>query len=330
MRPPAVPAGHGPGDHPVHAHRRHHPVWRWISRGLVTGLVALAAWLLWDLLRDVDWREVRATLAGYPAGVLAGAAAFVAASYLLYGGYELLARRYTHHLLPARTVMAIAFVVYASNLSLGPIVGSVGLRLRLYHRYGLRTAQVARIVGLGLVTNWSGYLLLAGAVLAARQVQLPPSLALGEGALQAIGALMMALPLAYGVACARARRRDWHLRGHHFRLPHGGMASLQLLLSCANWAAIAGVIWMLLPEGLSYGVVLATFLTAAVVALATHIPGGLGVLEGVFLFALTSPQAPAHALLAGLLAFRALYYLVPLAAAGVLFLLLEARARRPA
>jgi uncharacterized membrane protein YbhN (UPF0104 family) len=327
MRPPALPArpGHGTAA-PVH--RRHHPAWRWIARVLMAGLVALAAWLLWDLLRDVDWREVRATLAAYPVGVLAGAAAFVVASYALYGGYDLLGRRYTHHTLPARTVAAIAFVVYASNLSLGPIVGSVGLRLRLYTRYGLRAAQVARIVGLGLVTNWSGYLLLAGTVLALRQVELPPSLSLGAGALQAIGTLMMALPLAYVVACARARKRDWHLFGHHFRLPHGGMAALQLLLSCANWAAIAGVIWVLLPAGLPFGVVLATFLTAAVVALATHIPGGLGVLEGVFLFALTSPQAPAHALLAGLLAFRALYYLVPLAVAGAVFLMLEARARR--
>jgi uncharacterized membrane protein YbhN (UPF0104 family) len=297
-------------------------------RVLVAGLIALAAWLLWDLLRDVDWRQVGATLAAYPAGTLAVAAAFVAASYALYAGYDLLGRRYTHHALRVPTVAAIACVVYASNLSLGPIVGSVGLRLRLYTRYGLRAAQVARIVGLGLVTNWSGYLLLAGSVLALRQVELPAALSMGAGALQALGALMIALPVAYVAACAFARRREWHFRGHHFRLPHGRMAALQLLLSCANWAAIAGVIWVLLPAGLPYGVVLATFLTASVVALATHIPGGLGVLEGVFLYALASPQAPSHALLAGLLAFRALYYLLPLALAGAAFVMLEAGAPR--
>jgi uncharacterized membrane protein YbhN (UPF0104 family) len=296
----------------------------------IAGLVALAAWLLWDLLRDVDWPQVGATLAAYPAATLGAAAGLVAASYALYAGYDLLGRRYTHHALRARTVAAITFVVYASNLSLGPLVGSVGLRLRLYTRYGLRAVQVARIVGLGLVTNWSGYLLLAGAVLALQQVELPAALSLGAGALQALGALMIALPVAYALACAFARRREWHFRGHHFRLPGGRMAVLQLLLSCANWSAIAGVIWVLLPPGLPYGVVLATFLTASVVALATHIPGGLGVLEGVFLYALTSPQAPAHALLAGLLAFRALYYLLPLALAGATFLLLETRAPRRA
>jgi uncharacterized membrane protein YbhN (UPF0104 family) len=325
MNPHTLPAAHADAHRP--ARRRHRQAWKWLGRVFIAVIVALAAWLLLRLLRDVDWNEVMLTLAAYPATTLASAAVLVACSYLLYGAYDLLGRHYTHHTLSRRTTAAIAFVAYACNLNLGPIVGAVGLRLRLYMRYGVRAAQVARIVGLSFVTNWSGYLLLGGAVLALRQFELPPSMAIGTGALQVLGVLMMALPLAYVVACARSRRREWHVRGHHFRLPAAHTAALQVACACANWAAIAGVIWALLPAHVAYGTVLATFLSASVVALATHIPGGLGVLEGVFLYAL-GDRVPASTLLAALLAFRAVYYLLPLAIAGAMFFVLEARARR--
>jgi uncharacterized membrane protein YbhN (UPF0104 family) len=325
MNPHALPAT--PADAHRHPHRRRHRAWKWVMRVFIAAVIAVAVWLLLRLLRDVDWGEVMATLAAYPATTLVTAAALVAGSYLMYGAYDLLGRHYTHHALPRTTTAAIAITAYACNLNLGPIVGAVGLRLRLYTRYGVRAAQVARIVGLSFVTNWSGYLLLAGGVLALRQVELPPSMSVGAGALQAIGVLMMALPITYVLACARSRRREWHLRGHHFRLPGARMAMLQVACACANWALIAGVIWVLLPAQVPYGMVLATFLSAAVVALATHIPGGLGVLEGVFLYALEG-MVPANALLAALLGFRAIYYLLPLAAAGAMFLVLEARARR--
>jgi uncharacterized membrane protein YbhN (UPF0104 family) len=328
LKPHPVPAdGHPAGEHVVLGHRHQHPMLARVLRVFIAAVVLLAGWMLIRLLRGVDWGEVAATLAAYPWTTLAAAAGLVVASYLLYGAYDLLGRRYTHHEVGTLTVAAIAFVAYASNLNLGPIVGAVGSRLRLYTRYGVRAAQVARIMLLSFVTNWSGYLLLAGFVLAARWVELPDALAVGAGALQVIGVLMMALPITYLLACARARRREWHVRGHHFKLPHAGMALLQVAVSSANWALIAGVVWTLLPPGVPYGVVLATYLSAAVIALVTHIPGGLGVVEGVFLFALAA-RVPAHELLAALLAFRAMYYLLPLAVAGGLFLLLEARAKK--
>jgi glycosyltransferase 2 family protein len=73
--------------------------------------------------------------------------------------------------------------------------------------------------------------------------------------------------------------------------------------------------------------VLSTHLGAAVIAVPTHVPGGLGVVEAVYLGAL-GPRASAAALLAALLAFRALYYLVPLALAAALHLAFELAARR--
>ena len=67
-------------------------------------------------------------------------------------------------------------------------------------------------------------------------------------------------------------------------------------------------------------------LVAAVAGVIAHVPAGLGVLEAVFI-ALLSHRVPQAELLAALLAYRALYYLVPLALAFGLFLKAHAGAR---
>jgi uncharacterized membrane protein YbhN (UPF0104 family) len=301
----------------AHPHRR-------LQHAAVALVMLVVAVLVVRYAARVDWSEVGRTLAALPPATLGAAAAIVVAAHLVYACFDLLGRRYAPHGVAAPRVMGIAFTAYLLNLNLGPLVGSIGARLRLYTRFGVRASQVARIIAFSLVTNWSGYLVLAGIVLATHGVDLPG--ALGVSMLRVLGVAMAVLPLAYLWACARARRREWHLRGHHFRLPSARLAVAQLAISCLNWALMAAVIWTLLPPQVAYPAVLATLLVAAVAALVTHIPGGLGVLEGVFVMVLGAQAGPA-AVLAALLGYRALYYLLPLALAAVMFFVLEGIAR---
>jgi glycosyltransferase 2 family protein len=321
------------------AHRRSReaslPWWRtvhrqrWFGPTLAIGLLALVAWLLADHVKEIDWRQVRASIAAYPLPTLAAAAGLVVLSHLVYASYDLLGRRYTGHPLPPLRVLAVAFVSYAFNLNLGSLIGGFGFRIRLYSRLGLDANQIARVIALSLVTNWSGWLLLTGAVFAAKQIHLPPSFPLPAIAMQAIGVAMVALPLAYLAACFFSKRREWRWRDPVFVLPGGRMALAQLGVSTLNWALIGTIVWLLLPRELAWGTVLATLLSAAVIAVPTHVPGGLGVLEAVFVAVLGDQVAPAR-LVAALLAYRALYYLVPLALATTLHFYLEALARRDA
>jgi glycosyltransferase 2 family protein len=303
-------------------HRR-----RWFGPALALLFLGIVGWLVADHVREIEWREVGAAVRALPASTLAAAAALVALSHLTYAAYELIGRRYVGHTLPAARVLGVGFVSYAFNLNLGSLVGGVGFRLRLYSKLGLEAAQIAKLIALSLVTNWSGWLLLAGATFAARQIALPPAFPLSAGVMQLIGLAMLALPLAYVVACFRSKRREWRWRDHAFELPGGRMALAQLGLSTLNWALIGAIVWLLMPRALSYGTVLATQLSAAVIAVPTHVPGGLGVLEAVFIGVLGG-TVPQSALLAGLLTYRALYYLLPLALAAVLHLALELGARR--
>lgn len=300
---------------------------KWGKRLLTLLFVILIPVLLFSLARNLDWAEVRQSLFAYKPGTLAIGLLLALASYLVFASYDLLARAYTGHQLPARQVLPVAFVCYAFNLNFTTWVGGVALRYRLYGRLGLDTPTITRILTLGLLTNWMGYLVLAGCVFASGFVKLPDTWAVGATGLRLIGVLMVAVAVGYLLACAFAKRRTWHLRGHELTLPSIRLALCQVALGASNWALMAALIYWLLPGDLFYPSVLGVLLISCVAGVVAHIPAGLGVLEAVFL-ALLHGQLGQGSLVAALLGYRTLYYLIPLAVAVITYLVLEQRARQ--
>jgi uncharacterized protein (TIRG00374 family) len=88
-------------------------------------------------------------------------------------------------------------------------------------------------------------------------------------------------------------------------------------------------LFVLLPQtqGLAFPAVLGFFLLAQIAGMVSQIPGGLGVYETVMIL-LLKPFLPASTVLSSLLAYRAIYYLIPLILATVLQGTYEALQRR--
>lgn len=296
---------------------------RLLLRLLTLAVLGVVAVLLLRLARQTDWAAVAAALRGYGAGTLATALALVAASYALYCGYELLARRQVGHRVGTRRTVGIALVSYAFSLNFGALVGGGGMRLRLYRGAGLAGGPIARVALYAVTTNWIGYCLLAGMVLASARLPLPGGVA-PEAAWRVLGAAMLLLVAAYLFACARWPGRPLRVRGHGLPLPTLHTAGWQLLLSTLNWALIGALMFVLLPDGVAYPRVLAVVLLAAVAGALLHTPAGLGAWESAFLLALGG-ELGRPAIIAALLAWRGLYYVLPLAIALVLYATLEAR-----
>ena len=298
----------------------------WGKRVLTLLFLILIPALLYMLARNLDWNEVRQSLVAYKPSTLIIGLGLAMCSYLTFASYDLLARAYTGHHLPARQVLPVAFVCYAFNLNFTTWVGGVALRYRLYGRLGLDTPTITKILTLGLLTNWMGYMLLAGTVFALRLVKLPESWAVGVTGLQLIGFLLLGVALAYLLACGFAKRRTWRIREHEITLPSLRLALCQVTLGASNWALMALLIYWLLPDDLFYPSILGILLISCVAGVVAHIPAGLGVLEAVFL-ALLHGQLNQSSLVAALLGYRTLYYLIPLLLAVITYLVLEKRAR---
>lgn len=305
----------------------HRPWWPWTKR-IVAALFFLAvAALLIRYARGVDWGEVKRSLLELPREVLLKALGLAAISHLVYSLLDLVGRHYTGHRLSKRKVMQVSFTSYAFNLNLGSLVGGIGFRYRLYTKLGLRYGQITRIVTLSMVTNWIGYILLAGLVFTMAPMDLPPNWKLDAEELRMVGVALLAASVVYVGLCAFSRRRSWNVRGHDIELPSFRMAIAQQGISCTHWLFMAAVPWMLLQGQVPYTTVLPVMLIAAIAGVILHIPAGLGVTEAVFI-ALLSHRIPEHQLLGALLAYRAVYYLVPLVVGALLYLKLEVRTRR--
>jgi glycosyltransferase 2 family protein len=301
------------------------PAWR---RWAAAAFLALVAALLARQVQRIDWDAVGDALRAYaPATLLAGAL-IGACSHAIYASYELIGRRLTHHTLPAARSAAIGLVSYAFNLNFGALVGGVGLRWRLYARSGIRSALAGQLIGLSMLSNWIGYLALGGVLFAWQPLELPPQAPFAAAPLRVFGFVMLGAVVLYVGACARWPGRRWEWRGHVLRTPTAGVALLQVGLSTLNWLAISALLWLLLGREVGLATVAAVFVVAALAGVLAHVPAGLGVLEAVFVMLLAHRLPEAH-ILAALLVYRALYYLLPLAGATPLWWWLEKRAPTP-
>lgn len=293
-------------------------------------LFLLALWALHGQLAEYSWDDLVVYLETLSPKRLASAFGLTVASYATITAYDWLALKYLRKPLAGGRVLFASFVSYAFSNSVGvSVLGSGSLRLRLYTGWGLSAIEIAQIVLFSSVTLWLGLLITAGGVLIAKPVDLADLLHLPALPHSRTLGIALLLPVAGWFALALLRREPLHLGPWTLPVVRAPLAARQLLIGAADWLLAAAVLYVLLPriEDLGYAHFLAVFLVAQIVALVSHVPGGLGVFEATVI-ALLAPWVEAGDLLGGLFAFRAIYYLLPLALATVALGLYETRTLR--
>lgn len=295
---------------------------------VLTVVIAIAVIaLLVKLGARIEWQTVFQAAREIPERALLAGAGLVVAGYAVYAGIDGLARRFLRHALPLHKTLAIAAISYAINLNLGVLLGSVGVRLRLYHQSGLGQAMAARVVLFGSVTNWLGYCWLAGFLFMAGPVDTLARWGIGPATVRAIGAVILAAGVVYLFLCAASVRVRWGRRFARAALPPFRMALAQSGLAIASWSLMGAIVYVLLGGRVPYPEALAILLFCSIAAMVAHIPGGLGVTEAIFVAAL-SGRLPGHEVLAAILMYRVLYQWLPLGFALPAYLALELHARR--
>ena len=293
--------------------------------GLILFLAALE--VLRTELRAVSWHGLMADLFAISPWHLAFAVALTVVNYGVLTGYDFLAFAYVgRHLAWLRIVMA-SFVAYAISNNLGfAMVSGASVRYRFYTRWGVSAEELSRIVFSYVVTFWLGLLLIGG--LSLMTGRWPRELGVALPALVApAGGLLMAASLAYVVA-ACLRLGPIRIRGVQLPLPSPKIAAAQLAVSVLDWTLAGTVLYVLLPSAtVPFLTFLGAFLASQLLGLASHVPGGVGVFEGLMVV-LLKPFLPSATLLPVLIAYRAVYYLLPLSCALVVLIADEAHQRR--
>ena len=292
----------------------------------IIGIVAVH-----HMLAAVHGAEIRSAFAALrPAQILA-AMACTAASYFVLTGYDVLALRLIGRPLPWRTAAFASFVSYsiANNFGLALLTGS-SARYRIYSAAGLSAGDIGRVVATTAMTFWAGFIVMAGAALVLHHGDLAVSgLAFSAVAQRLTGVSILAVAAVLVVASGR-RGRTLRLGRWHLPLPNARQAVALIAVAAIDLVAASAALWVLLPnpQALPFPALFLGYVLAIVVALVSHVPGGIGVFEAVMLVAV--PDVARPGLVAALIAYRAIYYLLPLLVAAMLVAVREGlRWRQP-
>jgi phosphatidylglycerol lysyltransferase len=297
---------------------------RLLTPVLSVAILALAAFAIYKMSGEVHLDQVRAAIAGTSWSAIAWASALTLLSFAAISLYDVLA---AHRVAPKRIPVALAAFAGAIGHAIANVVGSdvlVGgpVRYRIYAAAEIDAADVARIVGINLATFWLGLAALIGAALAFDPIGMPILDRLAPAADRALGVAIVAAIAAVVVWLWRAER-EVSFMGWALPLPHRMSALLQVAVGAIDIAAAAAALYVLLPADVQPGFAafLVLFALAIIVGTVSHVPAGLGVLEATILIGLGAGERPD--VIAALLVFRVIYYVVPLVMAGAAFSLFE-------
>ncbi|WP_137897162.1 lysylphosphatidylglycerol synthase domain-containing protein [Sphingomonas sp. 2SG] len=284
-------------------------------------VLAVSGVALHHLLVGMSWNDVVTAVHAIPKAALAGAAILTALSYFILTGFDVLALRLVGRKVPYPVTALAAFTsyIFSHNFGFAALTGGAA-RYRIYNRHGVTLGEVGQIMIVAGVTFWLGAFLLLGLAF----VILPDLPAIGDRAVPpafqtAAGLATLTLLAGYMIALGVLNGRSVRLWRWVVQLPTWRMAVAQFATGTLDLLTATAVLFVLLPapDPALYPTVLVGYLLAIISSLLVHAPGGLGVFEVVMLAAL--PQIDRTGLVAALLTFRLVYYLIPLAIGVLLF-----------
>src|SRR5436305_105147 len=214
---------------------------------------------------------------------------------------------------PYRIAAMSSFTSYTIGHNIGATVFTGGaIRFRIYSDYGLTAIDVAKICFLSGLTFWLGNLFVLGIGMAwhpsaaSTMDLLPPAM----NRLIAIGCLV-GIAAYFTWLVTGDKRRELGQNGWKVVLPSAKLTLLQVLIGVVDLGFCALAMYLLMPmqpdiDFISLAVV---FILATLLGFASHAPGSLGVFDAAMLVAL--PEFGREHMLATLLVFRILYFLIP-------------------
>ncbi len=296
-------------------------------------MIVVAVIVLYHILHDIDPDALVDAMEATDWKTLIIAGLFVVAGYLTLTFYDLFAlRTIGHPEVPYRVAALAGFTSYAVGHNVGASVFSGGaVRYRIYSNWGLSVIEVTKICFIAGLTFWLGNATVLGlgvlrAPQAARAIdQLP------LWCNRAMALVILTMLVAY-VAWVWVKPRVIGRDGWQVTLPGGPLTLIQIAIGIIDLGCCAAAMYMLVPDepNLGFVTVAVIFVAATLLGFASHAPGGLGVFDAAMMVALW--QFDKEDLLAGLLLFRLLYYIIPfvisLLVLGIREALLSRAARR--
>ncbi|MEH2123139.1 lysylphosphatidylglycerol synthase domain-containing protein [Nostoc sp.] len=294
--------------------------------GLLLLLVSL--WAIANELRQYNYRDILNSLAAIPKSRLSWAIWLTALGYLVMIGYDILGFNYINRSLSWNKIAFTNFIssAFSNTIGFALLTGSA-IRYRFYSTWGVSAVAIAQVIAFANFTFWLGMFAVAGFLFLINPLKIPTQLHLPFATVRPIGVIFLLVVAIYLLGSIFIKQ-PLIIRGHEFRFPYLKISLAQIAISSFDWILAAAVLYALLPSNisLSYLDFLGIYLLAMFAGVVSNVPGGLGVFETIILLILSS-KVSAAAVLGSMLAYRGVYYFLPLLVAAGLLGLYELRFR---
>ncbi|KIZ42700.1 MULTISPECIES: UPF0104 family protein [Rhodopseudomonas] len=288
----------------------------WKRVGIVASIliVAFAITSLVRTLKGVDSSVILVAITEKHPAEIGLAALCVLGAFCTLTFYDFFALRTIGKLhVPYRIAALSSFTSYVIGHNIGATVFTGGaIRFRIYSDYSLTAIDVAKICFVSGLTFWLGNLFVLGIGLiwhpsAASAMDLLPDYInrlIGVGCLSGIAAYFVWLATA-------KKRRELGQNGWKVVLPSARLTLVQVLIGVVDLGFCALAMYLLMPNSPSIDFIslAVVFILATLLGFASHAPGSLGVFDAAMLVAL--PQFPQEQVIATLLIYRVLYFILP-------------------
>ena len=292
----------------------------WLNKQLIIkyGLVALSiiiiiysGYNIINIFSSISLKDVLASVKLIEFQAIAASIFFAAISYLCLIGYDYTALKQAN----ARTSLSLmtlaSFSSYCICFNLGfPVVTGPAIRYWIYSRENVTPQQIVYVTSIISITFLLGLVMLLsiGMIMGAHDLanfyHYHPAWNIF------IGVSIFVLIIMF-LGWNSIKPRSINVRGYELTLPTNFFIVLQLLLGGVEQAFASASLYQLIPHTpdinfYSFSVI---YIFACTVGIISHSPGGLGVFEAAMMQAL--PINAPQVILAGLLLFRIVYYLLP-------------------
>ncbi|MEH2465721.1 lysylphosphatidylglycerol synthase domain-containing protein [Nostoc sp.] len=291
-------------------------------------LLVLSLWAIANELREYNYLDILNSLAAIPKSRLSWAIWLTALGYLVMIGYDILGFSYINRSLSWNKIALTNFIssAFSNTIGFALLTGSA-IRYRFYASWGVSAVAIAQVIAFANFTFWLGMFAVAGLLFLVNPLKIPTQLHLPFTTVRPIGVIFLVLVAIYLLGSI-VIKQPLIIRGQEFRFPSFKISLAQIAISSFDWILAAAVLYAVLPANisLSYLDFLGIYLLAMFAGVVSNVPGGLGVFETIILLILSSKVSGA-AILGSLLAYRGVYYFLPLLVAAGLLGLYEIRLR---
>ena len=292
--------------------------WAWLRFVLPVVVLLVALVALHKLSQSVHWSDVQADLAAASWQAIATSVGLTGLSYAALSLYDVVSlRAFAPGKVPPMVAAGSGAGAFAmSNIVAPAALTSGALRLRIYGALGVEPAAIAHVVAMTWLALALGITLALGLLFCLHPLGISAVVPISPGVETALGAILLAL-LATLALWLRKGARRLDLGPLHVTFPSLRACALVALIAVADLSAATGALYVLLPADLvgNFAVFFLAYLVAVAFGFLSHAPGGIGVFEATLITALGA--AGRSDVLAALVVYRVIYYLLPFGVAVV-------------